>query len=347
MSQLGRIKLLIIAVVIMVGMILVTGQTGGKETPEHGLSYEDITARSIFNVEDFFGLPEPQQLLGELSEEPIIAGESLLTEEMDGELETDITGQAAPEEILAAWEMLKETEAALAKLAGTSQGGTPVVEQRLNKKTDNLNVLFVGVGDGELKMACLYSIDYQETWRSAAIFFPNRTTVALPGEGASNMLYRIYQDKGVEGLVKALEDKLEVDINYYIKVDRKVLQKVAEIIDPIYVEGEEIDITNLFDMEVTPHDDYILGELVKQFRKPTVYFFSLPELFFSFRKYISTDFAITPSNLYFHFKVATGIDPALLTKTILSGWDYYHQGEWIRVIPEDTWKNIVHRLTKY
>jgi hypothetical protein len=223
---------------------------------------------------------------------------------------------------------------------------SPVREQRLNRETDNLNVLFAGIGDEELMMVALYSIDYQETWRSAAIFFPVRATTAFPGQEAEHMLYRIYQAEGVEGLVKALEEKLEVKINYYIEVDRKILIRVAEIIDPIYVEGEAVDITNLFDMEVTPHDDYILGELVKQFRKPAVYFFALPELFFSFRRYISTDFAITPSNLYLHFKVARGIDPSLLTKTIVSGWDYYHRGEWIRVIPEDVWKNIVYRLTK-
>ncbi|MDW7675763.1 MAG: hypothetical protein SCK28_14635 [Bacillota bacterium] len=216
--------------------------------------------------------------------------------------------------------------------------------EKLNQETENLNVLFIGVGDGELKMVSLYSIDHEDTWGSAAIFFPTVTTVA---EGTSPLLLKdIYKQKGVDGIVLALEDKLEVAINYHIRVDREVLTKVAEIIDPIYVEGEEVDIHNLFDMEVSEHDDYILGQLVSQFRKPSVFFFSLPELFFSFRRHISTDFAITPSNLYLHYRVARNIEIEQLTKTIVSGWDYYYQGETVRIIPEDTWKNVVYRLTK-
>lgn len=217
-------------------------------------------------------------------------------------------------------------------------------EERLNKETNNLNVLFVGVDREKLKMIALYTIDHEVSWRSAAIFIPIKTAVGNAVKTA--LLQDIYSQEGVAGVVKVLEEQLEVNISYYIKVDKAVLVKVAAIIDPIYAAGQPVDIANLFDMAVTPYDDYILGELVKEFSKPAVFFLALPEIFFSFRKHISTDFAITPSNLYLHYKIATGIKPSLLKKTIITGYDYYDRGKWMRVIPEDTWKRIVYRLTR-
>jgi hypothetical protein len=349
MKPLIKLRLLFVFVVIMLGLITAAGQMEEKkEEVKPKIYFEQLTelqedvqaADSIPSLGDIFGV-----IHSEDDSEQDRPGEEQDRADQEQNFQEPDKPRAAINET-SRQASLSESSWPFALDGLNDSAFTPINQQRLNKETDNLNVLFVGVGDGELKMVCLYSIDYQETWRSAAMFFPNRTTVGLPGRDAGSILAGIYEAKGVEGLVKALEDKLEVSINYYIKVDRKVLQKVAAIIDPIYVEGEQVDITTLFDMKVTPHDDYILGELVKQFRKPAVYFFALPELFFSFRKYISTDFAITPTNLYFHFKVASGINPSLLTKTIVSGWNYHHQGEWVWVIPEDTWKNIVHRLTK-
>lgn len=216
--------------------------------------------------------------------------------------------------------------------------------ERLNRETDNLNVLFIGVGDDELSMVSLYTIDHQHSWRSAAIFFPVKTVVTT--QEKPTFLAEIYQNHGTADLVAALEQQLEVNIDYHVKVDRQVLKRLDQIIAPIYIDGEKVDITNLFDMTVTPYDDYIIGQLVEQLRQPSVYFFTLPELFVTFRRHIATDFPITPNNLYLHYQIARGIDPHKLTKTIVSGKDYFMAGEVVRQVSEDTWKNIIYRLTK-
>ena len=262
-----------------------------------------------------------------------------ITEEI---IEEDIEDLLRPEEV--------SHQELLAKLPPEVLLASPKPPEKgqveLNAQTDNLNVLFIGVAEEELLMVSLYSIDYRDTWGSAAIFFPTRTVAA--GSRASSSLATlgdIYQQGGVEALTDALEEKLRLEIDYHIRVDRQVLKRVAEIIDPIYVEGEEVDIHNLFDMEVTPHDDYILGELVKRLRQPSVYFFSLPELFISFRRHISTDFAITPSNLYLHYQIARQIRPELVHKTILTGNSYYHQGRLVQELPEEVWSNVVYNTT--
>lgn len=304
---------------------------------------EEIEKISMVSYDDLVRLISQAGEADELT--PLIEQEESIQEEQSEQSEQpEQQSPGEKQEKLTQTKIDREEPTATPTPQVRSNNPEPIRVQHLNKETDNLNVLFIGIAEEQLKMVSLYSIDYQETWRSAAMFFPTRTQVEKAGEAI--LLEEIYTQEGVGGLTETLEQQLEIKVDYHIKVDRQVLVRVAEIIDPIYVEGEQVDIANLFDMEVTPHDDYILGELVKQFRKPSVFFFSLPELFISFRRYISTDFAITPSNLYLHYKVATGIDPTLLTKIIVPGHDYYRHDGWIRVIPEDTWKNIVYRLTK-
>lgn len=212
-----------------------------------------------------------------------------------------------------------------------------------NTETDNLNVLFVGIDDDQLKMVSMYSINHNNDFNSAAIFFPTYTLVNT--NKSLEKLTDVYKRAGAPGITEVLSDKLEINIDYHILVHQGILTEVAKMIDPIYVAGEEVDLTNLFDMGITPHDDEILGKLVQEFRKPQVFFFSLPELFFSFRRHISTDFVITPSNLYLHYRIARGINADAVTKIIADGIDFTHQDKQFRLITDDTWRNIVYRNT--
>ncbi len=187
--------------------------------------------------------------------------------------------------------------------------------QHLNRETDNLNILFLGLVEDQLKMAAVYSINHQDRMQSAAIFFPIRALV--PGTGVSLADY--YQLKGTAELEKVLEKILEVDIKYYLTIDAKVLDQVEKIIGPLVVDGKKIDLNQLFTMPAGSQDELVLGELLRRFCRPEVYFRHLPGLVKTAQRYITTDFPLTPENLWVHYQIASRIKPEELRKKIIPG----------------------------
>ena len=210
----------------------------------------------------------------------------------------------------------------------------------LNKSTDNLNVLFVGVAGQELKMVTVYSIDINGSFKSGAVFFPVNTYLK------GSTLEKHFQYNGVSYVQKLLEDELEIDISYYVKMDKKILSEVKTFIDPIIVDNKVIDIENLFNMKVTPQDEEILGKLMEQLTKPEVYFLQLPKLVFVFRKYMETDFRPNLENLKQHFKIARNIDTSGIIKVIAGGRKESVGDTTVWIVPETILKNIVYQVTK-
>ncbi len=210
----------------------------------------------------------------------------------------------------------------------------------LNKTTDNLNVLFIGVESQELKMVTVYSIDISGSYKSGAVFFPVNTY--LKGSTLENH----FQDNGVSYIQKLLEDELEIDISYYVTMDKKILSEVKTFIDPIVVDNKVIDIENLFTMKVTPRDEEILGKLMEQLTKPQVYFLQLPKLVFVFRKYMETDFRPNLTNLKQHFKIARNIDTSGIIKVIAGGRKVAVVDGTVWIVPDTILKNIVYQVTK-
>lgn len=216
--------------------------------------------------------------------------------------------------------------------------------RKQNQQTDNLNVLFIGADGKRLLMTSVYSINHHQTkMKSGAIFFPNHTL--LQETGYPGTLEDIFRRDGPVEIMGLLEKALEIDIAYYVRIDKAVLREVEKFIDPIYVDGEKIELENLFDMQVTPKDQEILGALMEELTKPKVYFINLPRLVAAFRKYLETDFPINPSNLVLHYRIARNVDMDHITKVVLRGTNYRWRGKIVQVVPMEILRNIVYKVT--
>ncbi len=214
-----------------------------------------------------------------------------------------------------------------------------IPHRRLNRQTDNLNVLFVGVDRQQLKMVALYSINSSNNFNSGAVFFPVHTCFG------GKTLAEIYAGEGVKKIERLLEEELEIDIAYYVRMDKRVLSEVETFLAPIVVDGRQVEITNLFAMEVTPHDEEIIGELLRQLTRPSVYFVRLPQLVLAFKKYMDTDFQLTLENLILHFQIARRINTHKINKVIAGGDTKLLNGKKVLVVPDSILKNIVYQIT--
>ncbi|GAW93848.1 hypothetical protein [Calderihabitans maritimus] len=194
-------------------------------------------------------------------------------------------------------------------LAESQTSGTSIYH--LNRLTDNLNVLFVGIEKGKVRMISVYSINYKENMKSVAVFFHPQTV--LTGESLASLYYR----RGIKALEAALEKAMEIEIKYYLRIDKAILDEVSRFIDPIVVSEWEVNLSEIFTMGVTPYDEEILGALVRELTKPQVYFVHLPRLVMTFKNYVDTDFPLTLENLLVHFRIATSIDTRSIKKVII------------------------------
>lgn len=186
-------------------------------------------------------------------------------------------------------------------------------EPALNRQTDNLNVLFLGVDGQELLMCALYTVNHRGSFRSAALFFP--TQGVLPG--SQETIAQVFSQRGVEGVRKLVEEQMGITVAYYIRIEQAVFDYLEEFIDPIYVDGEKIDLSQLFTMGVGSKDQEILAELWRQLTRPRVFFLDLPRLVFHRQKLVTTDFAVTPPNLLLHFKIVQQVDASQIKKVVL------------------------------
>lgn len=214
---------------------------------------------------------------------------------------------------------------------------------RDNSSTTNLNVLFMGVQQGKLEVIALFSINHKDRMQAAAIFFPTATIVRQGQQLVT--LGQIHQKQGAQALEKVLEALLAVDIAYQVQVDQRVLAEVTKFIDPIVIDDQEIPLTNLFTMELSPADEQILGALLERFTQPRVFFWHLPQMILTFGRYVSTNFSLAPANLWLHYRIARGVDTSSIPKVIIAGQSAAWEGKTVWVASGPQLKRIVYDLT--
>lgn len=212
-----------------------------------------------------------------------------------------------------------------------------------NKGLDNYNIMFFGIEDGKLQMLTVYSINEKNNWKSGTVFIPTDTLV--PGTGDQYMADYFYRN-GPEKVKQLVEKAMEIEISYYVKVDRNLLLEVESYIDPIYVDGEKINLAQLFTKEITPQDEIILASLLKNLTKPSVYFGVLPKLVLTCKQYITTDFELNWPNLWVHYQIAKNIDTTGVTKKIISGKYLMVKNQKYWIPTQEAWWNMVYEVTK-
>ncbi|KJS85454.1 MAG: hypothetical protein JM58_08415 [Peptococcaceae bacterium BICA1-8] len=210
----------------------------------------------------------------------------------------------------------------------------------LNKETKNTNILCLGVADKALEMISIYSIN-KDNKKSAGIFLPTRTSLKVNGELLT--LKEIYQKHGVLTLKKIISQCLEVDIPYHMVADNQGLVELSELIGPLYVENESINIPNLFVRPVSDKDDEILQSLAEKITQPKM-LLQVPKLIKIFITNVESDIGVT--GLWDLYSVFKNLNHSELSKIVLWGekMELATQEYWL-INPYD-WHNVVYEMTQ-
>lgn len=213
-------------------------------------------------------------------------------------------------------------------------------DQRLNSKTRNSNILCLGVAKQKLEMISIYSIN-RDNKKSAGIFLPTRTSLRINGELLS--LADIYNKYDVLTLKKALSQSLLVDIPYHMVADQGGLVELSELIGPLYVENEEIDIPNLFVRPTSEKDDAILQSLASEVTTPKM-ILQIPKLIRIFINNVQSDIGL--GDLWELYQVFSKLDHSELSKIILWGKRVQMSGSDYWLVDPYDWHNVVYEMTE-
>lgn len=214
------------------------------------------------------------------------------------------------------------------------------IDKHLNKLTNNTNILCLGINEKKLEMVSVYSIN-KENKKSAGIFLPTRTSVLVNGNLLT--LAEIYREYGVKNLKKIISQCMEIEIPYYMEIDKNGLVQLSELIGPIYVENENIDIPHLFERPVSPNDDQILQSLAQEITKPQMVL-NYPKLIRIFINNVKSDVQI--GGLWDLYNIFKGLNHSELKKVILWGKKANINGKETYLIAPYDWHNTVYKATE-
>ena len=169
----------------------------------------------------------------------------------------------------------------------------------------------LGVTDKQLEMISIYSINKENKNRQVS-----SCLLTSVSNGELLTLKEIYNQMGVVNLKKILSQCFEIDIPYHMVVDRQGLVELSEVLGPIYVENESIDIPNLFVKPVSDKDDAILQEMAQKISQPKM-LVQVPKLIKIFINNVESDIGV--SALWDLYRVFRNLNHSQLAKIVLWG----------------------------
>lgn len=216
----------------------------------------------------------------------------------------------------------------------------------LNTRTENFNILLLGVDKDKLEMVCVYSINhhFKDPPKSVSLFFPVNSLLQHKGE--KKTLDRIYAVGGWQALEEVLEKKMFIDIAYYVKIDRQALRDLERYFEPIYVDGEKVEMETLFVRRTSDEDDRIIARILKQVLRREVFFRYIPSLVFGVSKDIESNFSFTPQNLVFHYHLAKKLSTKRVEKRVLFGTTDWQEGRRVNIPRDEDLGSAIYLATK-
>lgn len=215
----------------------------------------------------------------------------------------------------------------------------PIQRAQRNGQTDNLNILFIGADRDRLLMTAIYSINYKgkdKNFKSGSVIFS--ANMQVMHDGKNYVLRELFKDLGEyeysRVMREILEELMNIHIAYHIIIDKAVLIEAERIIEPIVIDGQKINLEDIFEMPPSDKDEIILGQLMEQFTSPATFFSKLPALVFRSSRYIKTDFPLTSENLRLHFRIARNVNMDEINKVNLG-----------KNTPEDILRDIIYQIT--
>lgn len=282
-------------------------------------------------------LPEPSAPSGSASVPRVMPVNAGLNKKAFAS-QADPSGEYAPKTVLASQESTGKGQPSSrvgAKAASHGLSASPGdAASPLNNLTENFNILLLGVDKEKLEMVCVYSINhhFEDPPKSVSLFFPVNSL--LQYKGKKETLDSIYAEGGWQALEEVLEKEMFIDIAYYVKIDRQALRDLEKYFEPIYVDGEKVQMETLFVRRTSNEDDRIIARILKQVLRREVFFRYIPSLVFGINRDIESNFSFTPQNLAFHYQLAKKLSTKRIEKIVLFGTTDWQEGRRVN-IPRD------------
>lgn len=216
----------------------------------------------------------------------------------------------------------------------------------LNAQTDNFNILLLGTDGDKLEMVCVYSINHHliAELKSVSLFFPVNSVVIYKGSKTS--LDNIYRQGGWQAVAEAVGNTMYININQYVKIDRQALRDLDKYFEPIYVDGERVEIETLFVRRTSHNDDRIIARILRQVLRPQVFFQYIPKLVFGVNGGIESNFSFTPRNLVDYYRIAKRLSTKRIKKVVLLGTPDWHNGCKVNIPPEEPLRSGIFQATQ-
>ena len=125
--------------------------------------------------------------------------------------------------------------------------------------------------------------------------------------------------------------------------DKQGLVELSELIGPLYVENENIDIPNLFVRPVSGKDDEILQSLAEKITEPKMVL-QVPKLIKIFIANVQSDIGV--SGLWDLYSVFKNLNHSELSKIVLWGEKMVMAGQEYWFITPYDWHNVVYEMTQ-
>lgn len=212
-------------------------------------------------------------------------------------------------------------------------------DKHLNKKTDNTNLVILGVDKNELEVISIYSIN-ERNKKSAGVFLSTQTALKVGRDLLS--LEDIYNKYGARSLKNLISKTMEIDIPYYMEVDKRGLVELSDIIGSVYVDEENVDVPNLFTKSPSSGDDAILQGLAKEVTKVKIR--DYPKLLAIFKNNVQSDLGV--QGVYSLYKIFKNLNHAELSKIVLGGEKIEKKGERLIIVAPYDWHNMIYQMTQ-
>lgn len=222
----------------------------------------------------------------------------------------------------------------------------PSHTEPLNARTDNFNLLLLGTDDKKLEMVCVYSINHhlKSQLKSVSLFFPVNSVLLYKGK--EKTLDSIYASGGWEAVAEAVGNRMFIDLDYYVKIDRQALRDLEKYFEPIYVDGEKVEMETLFVRRTSSKDDRIIARILKQVLRPQVFFRYIPGLVFGINGGLESNLSFTPRNLADYYRIGCRLSTKRIEKVVLLGGTAWQNGRRVNVPPEEIMSCAIYWATE-
>lgn len=219
---------------------------------------------------------------------------------------------------------------------------------QLNKTNDTLNIMYIWTDQKKLNVISVTTFN-KTTGQAAITVIPLHTVI-----DSGNVVYlgshyqnisELYQSQGREGVREFLEEKLQIQIPYYVHVNQSALEKLSNIFGVLQINGDHVTMLEAFEQTVAgirTDDRDVVRAVANRVLQPGIVL-EVPTIIDIFTDDIKTNMSVQEMIRIFY--LSRNLNLAHMQKTSLPGYEEINGIEKHLFVSENTWKNIIYNIT--